>query len=343
MAVLMLLATTVFAQQPVRGGTPFFTSFYDSTNSSTINGELLPIGTVIEAYDPDGVLCGADTVSDPPGIGTFGFMPVYGDDPDSPGVDEGAEAGDTITFKVNHRTATVTHGNPVWADDKLQRNLGLSVVATLAISEVDAPSSALIAPGDTIDLQIEVRNDGDGLDFYGIKFSMTLTEGTDTMNAWQAIPPGYPVYADSGAAAFVPFKVRAPIWGTDDTVNTVTWTVYSLIDTTIKVTGVVDVYRTITDVDENGNLMPKSFALFQNYPNPFNPTTTISFELRALSQVRLEVIDILGRTVEERDLGMLPGGVHAVEYDASRLASGVYFYRVSTESGVQTRKMSLIK
>jgi hypothetical protein len=119
--------------------------------------------------------------------------------------------------------------------------------------------------------------------------------------------------------------------------------VYSLIDTTIKVTGVVDVYRTITDVDENGNLMPKSFALFQNYPNPFNPTTTISFELRVLSPVRLEIIDILGRTVEERDLGTLSGGVHAVEYDASRLASGVYFYRVSTESGVQTRKMSLIK
>jgi hypothetical protein len=339
-AVLGLLATTASAQVHP---TPYFTSFYDSTFGSTVNGELLPIGTVIEAYDPDGVLCGADTVANPPGIGTFGFMLVYGDDPDSPGEDEGADAGDTITFKINHRTATVTHGNPVWADDKLQRNLGLSVVATLAVSKVDAPSSAAVAPGDTIDLQIEVRNDGDGLDFYGIKFSMTLAEGTDTINTWEAIPPGYPVYANSGETVAVPFKVRAPIWGAD-TVNTVTWTVYSLVDSTVKVTDVIDVYRTITDVDDDGNkLMPQSFALFQNYPNPFNPTTTISFEIRSLSQVRLEIIDILGRTVEDRDLGSLPAGLHAVEYDASRLASGMYFYRVSTETGAQTRKMTLIK
>jgi photosystem II stability/assembly factor-like uncharacterized protein len=94
-----------------------------------------------------------------------------------------------------------------------------------------------------------------------------------------------------------------------------------------------------------------SYILEQNYPNPFNPSTTITFELPMASVVRLSVYDILGREVsvlvdERRD-----AGVHEVKFDGSRLASGVYFYRLQarqTDGGqagdfVQTTGLLLLK
>ena len=90
-------------------------------------------------------------------------------------------------------------------------------------------------------------------------------------------------------------------------------------------------------------MLPGGFTLYQNYPNPFNPTTTIAFSLPTRSRVELQVIDVLGRSVETRELGQLPAGDHQYEYDASNLASGVYFYRVITDTGNQTRKMVLVK
>ena len=79
------------------------------------------------------------------------------------------------------------------------------------------------------------------------------------------------------------------------------------------------------------------------YPNPFNPTTTIAFSLARRSQVTLEVIDILGRVIDERDLGTLAAETHEVPFDATGLASGVYFYRITTEFGSESRKMMLLK
>lgn len=96
-------------------------------------------------------------------------------------------------------------------------------------------------------------------------------------------------------------------------------------------------------VNEPSTQIPSVYMLEQNYPNPFNPTTTISFTLPRSSEVRLEVFDILGRSVDSRDLGHRSVGEHAVEYDASALSSGVYFYRLVTDYAQQSRKMLLVK
>jgi len=105
------------------------TDFYGSV---TYNGQPAPIGTVVDAYDPDGAHCGTFTVGDvTDSVGIFGFMPVYGDDPLTTGVDEGATAGQTISFKVNGRDATVDSGDPTWSDQTI-KEISLSASGTVA-------------------------------------------------------------------------------------------------------------------------------------------------------------------------------------------------------------------
>ncbi len=88
---------------------------------------------------------------------------------------------------------------------------------------------------------------------------------------------------------------------------------------------------------------PTQFSLMQNYPNPFNPTTEISYQLSESSFVTLKVYDILGREVAALVNGHQSPGIHNVTFDASRLPTGVYFYRLDAGTHVATRKMLMIK
>ena len=88
---------------------------------------------------------------------------------------------------------------------------------------------------------------------------------------------------------------------------------------------------------------PSTFSLSQNYPNPFNPTTSIGYRLSAGSHVTLKVYDILGNEVATLVNGTESAGVHSVQFNGSGLASGVYFYRLSTPDYVRTMKMILLK
>lgn len=96
-------------------------------------------------------------------------------------------------------------------------------------------------------------------------------------------------------------------------------------------------------VDVEESLLPTEFALSNNYPNPFNPTTTIKYDLPKESQVTLKIYDILGREVATLVNGKQNAGFYQVRFDASRLASGVYVYRIMAGDFVQTKKMMLMK
>jgi len=78
--------------------------------------------------------------------------------------------------------------------------------------------------------------------------------------------------------------------------------------------------------------MPREFALGQNYPNPFNPTTTIEYALPVRSYVTLAVYNMLGGMVSELVNWQVEAGYHEVRFDGSRLASGVYLYRLKVRS-----------
>ncbi|MEA2030216.1 MAG: T9SS type A sorting domain-containing protein, partial [candidate division Zixibacteria bacterium] len=88
--------------------------------------------------------------------------------------------------------------------------------------------------------------------------------------------------------------------------------------------------------------LPTCFWLHQCYPNPFNPTTTIEFGLPVNSEWNLTVYDILGHEVQEWN-GKSEAGIKQIEWDASKYASGVYFYRLKAGDFTASKKMVLIK
>lgn len=100
-----------------------------------------------------------------------------------------------------------------------------------------------------------------------------------------------------------------------------------------------------TDIEEQQQQkLPQHFTLEQNYPNPFNPVTTISYGLPAADVVTLKVFDVLGREMLTLiDAEKQPAGWHTCEFDASRLASGLYFYRLQTTRSQLLGKMLLVK
>lgn len=104
----------------------------------------------------------------------------------------------------------------------------------------------------------------------------------------------------------------------------------------------------ITGANLTTEALPEKFELEQNYPNPFNPVTKIRFGIpsnvkRESSDVTLIIFDILGRKVTTLVNEKLKSGTYEADWDASAYPSGVYFYRLQTESFTQTMKMVLIK
>ena len=99
----------------------------------------------------------------------------------------------------------------------------------------------------------------------------------------------------------------------------------------------------ITSVEPVTSELPQVFSLSQNYPNPFNPTTGIRFQVSGVSDVRLSVYDLLGREVAVLVNERKAPGSYEVNFDATRLASGVYLYRLSAGQFVQSRKMIVVK
>jgi len=89
---------------------------------------------------------------------------------------------------------------------------------------------------------------------------------------------------------------------------------------------------------------PNKYVLLQNYPNPFNPTTTITYQLPVVSNVELNIYNLLGQKVATLVSEKQSIGNYKVEWDASSFTSGIYFYRLKTDKGfIQSRKLILLK
>jgi hypothetical protein len=88
---------------------------------------------------------------------------------------------------------------------------------------------------------------------------------------------------------------------------------------------------------------PKEFALEQNYPNPFNPTTAISYQLSANSFTTLKIYDALGREAATLVNEVKEAGYYSAQFDGTKLSSGMYYARLSSNGKTQIRKIVLLK
>ena len=99
----------------------------------------------------------------------------------------------------------------------------------------------------------------------------------------------------------------------------------------------------VTGNQQVGNTLPAKFSLYQNYPNPFNPATTIKYDIAKNSDVKIALYDILGREVQILVNQFLNAGTYEVNLDASNIATGTYFYKISAGSFTDIKKMVIIK
>lgn len=102
-------------------------------------------------------------------------------------------------------------------------------------------------------------------------------------------------------------------------------------------------YSDLVGITPVSNEIPDRFNLYQNYPNPFNPSTKIKFDLPEESNVILNVYNSVGEEVYSKSFGELRGATYEYIFSTNNLTSGVYFYKIITNSYSQSKKMVLVK
>ena len=107
--------------------------------------------------------------------------------------------------------------------------------------------------------------------------------------------------------------------------------------------GIISFTSDILSSTDDKLSLPGSFHLSQNYPNPFNPVTTIEYSVAYQSHIKITVYDIIGREVQSLVDDYKNAGSHSVVFDAHSMPSGVYIYKMKTNAGIQTRRMTLIR
>lgn len=158
----------------------------------------------------------------------------------------------------------------------------------------------------------------------------------DTSGPWQLIASGIP---NNGH-----FQWTVPDSLTSSEQCRIRYTVLTQTDSASSVSSqVFSIVGTPVSVDAERNNYPKKFSLLQNYPNPFNPKTTFSFDIRHSTFVILKLYDFLGREVATLVNEKKAPGTYEVTWDATGLASGVYVYRLTMGSFVETKKMLLMR
>ena len=104
-----------------------------------------------------------------------------------------------------------------------------------------------------------------------------------------------------------------------------------------------DLNNMLVDVNDELSKTPSNFNLSQNYPNPFNPSTLIRYQIPSQNFVSIKIYDALGNLIQDLVGEDKAAGSYELEFNASKLASGVYFYRIQAGSFVQTKKMMLVR
>jgi hypothetical protein len=317
-----------------------------------------------------------DAVTDPSGLSHYvvykhGALSDY--TLTLPYADKNVAAGDTITYTVSamdrvgnesQHTAGLLVTMPSTLSKALNgefddgtQNWQLSTFAAGASATMSIDSSSVISGRNSCAVTISSVT---GIDWnielwqwlsihLGHKYKITFkakasTTKTITLGVQQAASP-YTMYlgkAHTLTTAVQTFTDTVSIKVTDQAkveffLGTTTASVW------IDSVSVIESSSATTGVAGQVDGMPRAFSLMQNYPNPFNPSTTIRYGLPNRSHVTLAVFNTLGQQVAILKNGEQDAGFHEVQFDGSRLASGIFFYRLQAGTFTETKKLILLK
>jgi hypothetical protein len=319
---LIVLFPVLLSAQPIP--TNEWVNFFST--SSSFNDEPIQAGSVVDAYDPDGVWCGSFTVTT---TGQYGFLLVYRDDNITDDIDEGSEPGDSLAFYIDgHYALTMGPGNPVWTSNGDVVQVDLSAYSNYAPVINDFPTAITFRADTSVTLNLnETVEDLDDPDLdlhWSVSGNISVIVDIDSeTNLAQISAP-----SDYEGTEILFFEVS------DD----------SLATDSISVPVIVEAYVS-THFEE---AIPQHFVLSDNYPNPFNPVTHIRYGLSINTNIEMVIWDIQGKIVLKKQILAQTPGWHSEMWpgdDAFGLpvSSGIYFCTLRTRLHSQTIKMTLMR
>ncbi|HPI36460.1 MAG TPA: T9SS type A sorting domain-containing protein, partial [Ignavibacteriaceae bacterium] len=131
--------------------------------------------------------------------------------------------------------------------------------------------------------------------------------------------------------------------GTDHFINLLPSLLSARVANTWSQMGDHDLLDVVTDVRDLNSGIPAVYALGQNYPNPFNPATSIQFSIPQDGLVTMKIYNTLGQEVTTLVNEYINAGNHVVNFNAAGLTSGIYFYTITSNDFISTKKMLLLK
>ncbi len=164
---------------------------------------------------------------------------------------------------------------------------------------------------------------------------ITVT-GTTSKVGGELVDASGNVVAVINATSSNPFTLTAPSAGT--------YTVNAGFKSPSRKWGNTSAVVNVTGIDEElVGLTPEKFALYNNYPNPFNPSTKIRYAISQTAFTTMKVYSILGEEVAALINEIKTPGIYEINFDASKLTSGTYFYKLESGNFSQTKKMIILK
>ncbi len=214
---------------------------------------------------------------------------------------------------------------------------GSSLLVSFFLSKINLPDSldlGSISVGDTTSTTLVISNEGSGPLLIDSIYINNNLENVITID--QAFPLEQSQFEkDTINVNWIPVS--------EGSLNDTLWIFHSAENLPnpygLKITG----SATISSVPGEENISPDKFYLSQNYPNPFNPSTTIAYSIPRAGNVSVKVYDVLGNEISTLVNKEQTGGTYKVDFDASKLTSGIYFYQLTSGSFQQIKKMLLIK
>jgi subtilisin-like proprotein convertase family protein len=263
---------------------------------------------------------------------SFGFIVLSGDTPSAFNPQLALGAGTYCRHNLNKAIA-----NNSTVKDTIVVNVPIGItildlnvkIDTILHNRVSDLHISLIHGALNSDLVL--NRGGSGNNFYGTilndSASTLISAGTAPFTG--SFKPETPLSVMNGSALNGTYILEVADQVSGQAGTLVAWCV------TIKYSTETGIVNTIT--------VPGKYGLKQNYPNPFNPTTTISYNLPKVSNVKLVVFDMLGRQVRTLVNERKAAGSYSVDFNASDLSSGMYFYKLAAEDFADVKRMVLIK